>query len=212
MKNIFSKILAWTLSVTTLFVAVPTEWTNAAQAETELPETEELTTVNSAQSHDDLNSYLYDIVEINELRGESSKHFRREDGSFSAVSYDVPVHYQLSDATWAEIDNRLFLSDKSIYTSSNGPVIKSFSRKLDTGTIFTEQFKDYSLTLTIENNPETGQKEYSTAEAKLMDIPDESKMDPFDAIVTPDHISQMILYPEVYKGVDFGYESYSNNN
>ena len=44
--------------------------------------------------------------EIPELRGEYEKHFSLSDGTYSAVVYPYPVHYD-SNGTWREIDNTL---------------------------------------------------------------------------------------------------------
>ena len=44
--------------------------------------------------------------EISELRGEYEKHFSLSDGTYSAVVYPYPVHYD-SNGTWQEIDNTL---------------------------------------------------------------------------------------------------------
>ena len=44
--------------------------------------------------------------EIPELRGEYEKHFSLSDGTYSAVVYPYPVHYD-SNGTWWEIDNTL---------------------------------------------------------------------------------------------------------
>ena len=45
------------------------------------------------------------IGEMDELREEAVKHFRMSDGSFLAVQYDGPVHYQDTDGEWQDIDN-----------------------------------------------------------------------------------------------------------
>ena len=37
------------------------------------------------------------VGEAEELRTENTKHFRMSDGSFTAVSYGIPVHYQDED-------------------------------------------------------------------------------------------------------------------
>lgn len=49
------------------------------------------------------------LEEVPERRGESEKHFLRSDGSYLAVQYEVPVHYEDGQGQWAEIDNTLHL-------------------------------------------------------------------------------------------------------
>lgn len=46
------------------------------------------------------------VAEETALREESTKHFRLSDGSYTAVMYDEPVHYQ-KGGEWLEIDNSL---------------------------------------------------------------------------------------------------------
>ena len=45
--------------------------------------------------------------EVTALREENVKHFHLADGSYVAVSYDVPVHYADENGDWQDIDNRL---------------------------------------------------------------------------------------------------------
>lgn len=52
--------------------------------------------------------------EIPELRGEYEKHFSLSDGTYSAVVYPYPVHYD-SNGTWQEIDNTLRAAPKHIW-------------------------------------------------------------------------------------------------
>ena len=45
------------------------------------------------------------------LRSADTKHFYRADGSYTAVKYAAPVHYQPApDAQWEDIDNSLVLT------------------------------------------------------------------------------------------------------
>ncbi len=47
------------------------------------------------------------VQEVEELRGEDSKHFQMSDGSYLAVAYGEPVHYQDEEGAWQDIDNAL---------------------------------------------------------------------------------------------------------
>lgn len=44
------------------------------------------------------------VAEVESLRGEFEKHFINEDGSYVAVSYCYPIHYEDEDGAWQEID------------------------------------------------------------------------------------------------------------
>ena len=47
------------------------------------------------------------IYEVLELRDEYTKHIRFSDGSYMAVSYDMPVHRRDKDGVWQDIDNSI---------------------------------------------------------------------------------------------------------
>ena len=58
------------------------------------------------------------LDEVPERRGESEKHFLRSDGSYLAVQYEVPVHYEDADGQWEEIDNTLTLQSDAAQTAA----------------------------------------------------------------------------------------------
>lgn len=71
-------------------------------------------------------SAISELFELEELREETVKHFRLEDGSIIAVQYDDPVHYLDTDGKWQDIDNTLS-SSGSEYVTSNARV--KFAKK-----------------------------------------------------------------------------------
>ena len=76
------------------------------------------------------------IGEVTDARGECEKHFRLSDGTFTAVEYGVPVHYE-ENGQWVDIDNTLSqeLDGGSTYQASNGEHIQSFPDSLATGEV-----------------------------------------------------------------------------
>ncbi len=60
---------------------------------------------------------LTDTFEVTELREESVKHLRTEDGSYVAAQYDVPVHYLDDNGKWQDIDNTLSESGSEYATN-----------------------------------------------------------------------------------------------
>ena len=59
------------------------------------------------------------VGEVVENRAEREKHFRMEDGSFLAVDYGVPVHYE-AEEEWEEIDNTLIPQAPSVGLALEG--------------------------------------------------------------------------------------------
>ena len=70
-------------------------------------------------------------------RTASVKHYRMSDGSFVAVSYDGPVHYQDKKGQWQDINNSpvtaIDSSGEEIYQIANDEKTVSFSSSLDDG-------------------------------------------------------------------------------
>ena len=53
-------------------------------------------------------------------RTETEKHFRMSDGSFYAVKYGAPVHYQNAQGEWIDIDNSLDRIDTDVSVMGTG--------------------------------------------------------------------------------------------
>ena len=91
--------------------------------------------------------YSPEIVgEVESLRDEYTKHFRREDGSFVAAVYNEPVHYQ-KNGEWKEIDNTPKVNTSAVSEAS------SFSTVNDAKYIVSET----STPVTFPNDIRTGE-------------------------------------------------------
>ncbi len=62
---------------------------------------------------------IYAVYEDIALRDENTKHFRMNDGSYTAVSYSSPVHYLSKDGGFREIDNTLKETDNGFVNTEN---------------------------------------------------------------------------------------------
>lgn len=58
------------------------------------------------------------LGEVESLREEDTKHFRLSDGSFVAVAYGMPVHYEDENGKWQDIDNTLVARSNSFTTAN----------------------------------------------------------------------------------------------
>ena len=93
------------------------------------------------------------LGEVESLREEKIKHFRLSDGSFVAVSYGMPVHYQDSDGQWQDIDNSLLLEADTLKTA-NKSAPTAFSENLTGGDIFTATQGDFSVSMSLLDSVE----------------------------------------------------------
>ena len=107
---------------------------------------------NAAQATDTKIPEVYIEGEVTELRSEYEKHYRLTDGSFMAVQYQVPVHYE-DDGQWVDIDNTLeavtMFSGDSVYQAVNGENVQAFAYDLSDGTIMTMANGDHMISMSI---------------------------------------------------------------
>lgn len=114
--------------------------------------------VNSAANQEDEpdgeEPYSLTVLgEVESLREEKIKHFRLSDGSFVAVSYGMPVHYQDGDGQWQDIDNSLLLEADTLKTA-NKSAPTAFSENLTGGDIFTATQGDFSVSMSLLDSVE----------------------------------------------------------
>lgn len=90
------------------------------------------------------------LGEVEELREEDTKHFRLSDGSFVAVSYGLPVHYEDEDGQWQDIDNSLSLeASTNTYQLTHADTAVSFNSTLADGTLLTTSKGDVSISMSL---------------------------------------------------------------
>lgn len=93
------------------------------------------------------------LGEVEELRTEDEKQFQMSDGSYMAVSYGMPIHYQHEDGKWADIDNTLqpvgTYSGHTMYTATNGNTVLSFTADLSDGQLFTTAYGEQSVSVSL---------------------------------------------------------------
>lgn len=88
------------------------------------------------------------LGEVENLREEDTKHFRLSDGSFVAVSYGMPVHFQNGNGEWMDIDNHLSLA-AGAYRTANASTPVAFSSTLTDGKLFSVEHNGQSVSMTL---------------------------------------------------------------
>ena len=139
-----------------------------------------------------------EVFEVIDRREETVKHFRTEDGSFTAVQYNVPVHEKDENGEWQDIDNTLSESG-SEYATSNARV--KFAKKT-TGneTLFTLHDGNRKITMSLSGaNKKVAGQVTNTQTQFAADATQLQKL------MTLDKLSSKILYPEILDGVDLEY-------
>ena len=88
------------------------------------------------------------IGEVEDLREESVKHFRTEDGSFLAVDYGMPVHYQDAAGIWQDIDNSL-QKEEDRYRVSDVSIDRVFAGSLSKGDLYSVKQGEYGVSMSL---------------------------------------------------------------
>lgn len=153
---------------------------------------------STPQTSDD--DYSLNLVknafEVEELRSETVKHFRLEDGSYIAAQYDKPVHYQDGDGNWQDIDNTLNESGSEISTS-NARV--KFAKKI-TGNevIFALHENNHKITMSLD-----GAIKKTTG--TILNNDDDGDSAELQKMMSLEKLSSKVLYKDILDGVDLEY-------
>lgn len=137
---------------------------------------------------------LSEAFEVVELRDESVKHFRLEDGSYVAAQYDVPVHYLDKNGVWQDIDNSLSVNGNE-YSTTNARI--KFAKKI-TGNenLFTLHDGNYKITMSLDNA-------IKKTQGKIINVEDdpenESKLQKMMALK---NLTSQIIYEDILSDVD----------
>ena len=146
-KNYWKRVIAFLLVFVMVVQTMSLDAYAAMKTETAPDETVETETSEEAEEQQPAEI----VGEMEEFRSEREKHFRLSDGSFIAVSYDYPVHYQEADGSWKEIDNTLFEepdeNGETVYKSGNTEVSVEFSGTLEEGELFTSSTDGHSVNM-----------------------------------------------------------------
>ena len=146
------------------------------------------------------------ISEITEKRQENTKYFLMSDGSFMAAQYSGPVHYVDSEGEWADYDNSLseteatqeqadLFGESELYITGNEANNVVFAPKSNSNTLVSYEAKDYPISLN-----------YQSAKKSYIKVNDEElELKGNDAYLTLPHVSQEVLYEDVFSDVDLQY-------
>ena len=109
------------------------------------------------------------LGEVEDLREEDTKHFRLSDGSFIAVSYGMPVHYENEDGNWEDIDNTIVQnSETSTYQLNREDAVVAFANALTNGTVLTTSKDGKSITMSVLDTNQAVQMITGEEAAELM--------------------------------------------
>ena len=188
----FRKLLAAVLVVVLMFQQIPasvladpaSDETDPFQVESSAQEEEP--SVQYAQpstfEHDDSSilssntvtsdfASLTVLQEVESLRDVREKHYRLSDGSYAAVYYDEPVHFEAADGSFHQIDNTIkedARDDKKIYSAIAGELTKEFASSLQDGSLFSMEYRQYRIAISaLKKQDMAGRQTEPITEGKI---------------------------------------------
>ena len=100
--------------------------------------------------------------EVTELRTETEKHFRHEDGSYTVSMYSAPVHFQDANGEWREIDNTLELNEsrindagKAVYTPRASGLDVQIPQDFSDGQAITVEKEGYQISFGVATDAQS---------------------------------------------------------
>lgn len=134
------------------------------------------------------------LGEVKDLREEDTKHFRLSDGSYIAVSYGMPVHYEDEYGNWEDIDNTIVRnSETSTYQLNREDTVVSFANALTNGTVLTTSKDGNSITMSLLDTSQAVQMitgEEDTAVQATEAVPEET------VVETAHESTEAVIEPE----------------
>lgn len=226
MKTISKKLLSLLLTVAIVLQLLPVA---VFAEETELPAAEPLNTTQ------DVPSSATVLFEEESLREEDVKHFRLDDGTFVAIRYGTPVHYE-DDGEWVEYDNTLLpitaqgTDSVTGYRVVNGDSVRLFAADANAEVLLAVQKGNYGLSMTpirepdaelpiapdqpvVANGSITEDSEATLIPAEILTTAAPAAQaieDPLLAQVQPEKLYSSLEYPASFHGATLRYENYGN--
>lgn len=172
------------------------ESTEEILTEEELPEDD-----NAEVSDDDI------VCEITEKRDETTKHYLRTDGSYAAVAYSMPVHYQKTgDDEWIEIDNTLAENtdeNGDTYLSPvSSPIDVELFETADSEQLIEYTINGYPISWSYENGDFGLLKKNTSASIKKNENKNKKKNTHSNFL---DTLESTVQYKHFYRDVDIEY-------
>ena len=189
MNKNFRKLLSFILCFCLVISCVPiTTFATAVDVLTEMPTDSE-----------NISEEPFIIEEIESKREVNVKHFRMSDGSYMAVSYEMPVHFLNENNKFEEYDNSLIE-----YNTQNGT---DFTNKKSDKDIFLSQKAKQNKMIRINaNNYEIywGFEKINNSDIEIVENKT-NELSYDNAYLNLDNIVQEVRYNNVYQDVDLQY-------
>ena len=139
----------------------------------------------------------YAVEEVKSLRQANVKHFKMSDGTYTAASYDAPVHYN-DGGGWKDIDNTLSEAtdaeeNTAVYENKDNLLKVKFAKKSNSKNILKLQQGSYKLMFSLLGDVN------KHVEAQRKRIKDDKD------ITTLENIESQVTYENILDNVDIEY-------
>ncbi len=201
--TLWIKTLAYLLSILLILYAVP------ANIYAELIESVEVAFGNTTddeiipEASEEIETEKA-VFEVTDRREKTVKHFRTEDGSFTAVQYGIPVHEKDENGKWQDIDNTI--SDMGNEYGTSNARVKFAKQTTGNETLFTLHDGNRKITMSLSGANKKVEGQVTNTQTEF---PENATQ--LQKLMTLDKLSSRILYPNILDGVDLEYVVNSGN-
>lgn len=145
------------------------------------------------------------ISEDVDKRDKYSKQFRLDDGSYMAVSYNMPIHYQNGNGKWEDYDNSLVDgADTSTATKEiNSDELANKKSNLDIS--YSKETKEKDMVKIKSDKYLVSWGYKNTNKVKANVVTDNEQLDGNEKYIALKKLTSEVLYENVYNNVDIQY-------
>lgn len=140
------------------------------------------------------------VTELKERRDEYTKHFRMDDGTIMALTYDIPVHYKNKKGEWIDYDNTLISESTASPDEASQISYSNKKSKLDVN-LASEADKDNLISISSSK----GNLSWEYVDAKKSNIKidkTKKKLTGNDRFTSIDNLSSKASYISIYDKVN----------
>ena len=140
------------------------------------------------------------VSELKERRDECTKHFRMDDGTIMAVSYDCPVHYKNDKGKWVEYDNSLIAKGEA--TPDEIAPVPFTNKKSNIDIVLAPDTKTDDLVSISSKNGSISWKYKETNKSSVKIKNSNKKHKGNEKFTSIDKLTSKANYKSIYKNID----------
>ena len=145
------------------------------------------------------------ISEDVDKRDEYSKQFRLDDGSYMAVSYETPIHYQDENGNWIDYDNTLVSGEVANATSDEANTDEYTNKKSNIDVKYSKKSKENNMVKIKADDYMVSWGYKNTNKVKATVVTNDEGLEGNEKYTALKNLTSEVIYENVFKNVDIQY-------